>query len=193
MLSCAHSTELAAKHFDSSKELHEYQLNRQLSNISTTKADTSGFNVEEFENSLLKDVKFRATLVGRCALVDQQEAGQVIGGQLTAAPEIVQKPKNIFCYEGDDLTFQVKVSGNPIPRIYWFKNGQALSTSQRCRASYENGVVCLHIHMLMTEDAASYTLLTENQHGIAIFSINLNINIINDENFNHTQHQQIQR
>lgn len=184
---------MAAKHFDSSKQLHEYQLNRQLSNISTTKADTSGFNVEEFEIKLLKDIKFRTTLIGRCVPVDHKEANQVIGGQPTAAPEIVQKPKNIFYYEGDDLTFQVKVSGNPIPRIYWFKNGQPLSTSQRCRASYENGVVSLHIHMLMTEDAASYTLLIENEHGIAIFSINLNINIINDENFNYTQHQQIQR
>ena len=109
------------------------------------------------------------------------------------APEIVQKPNNIFSYEGDDLTFQTKVSGNPIPKIYWFKNGQPLKPTQRCHIEYKDGVAYLHIHMLLPEDAACYTLLTENNFGLAIYSIKLNINYVNDENVNINQRQEYRR
>lgn len=115
--------------------------------------------------------------------VYNRNALQVLDGP-QSAPEIVQKPRDIFAYEGDDLTFQVKVSGNPIPKIFWFKNGQPLKPTQRCRIEHENGVVNLHIHMLLNDDAACYTLLTENNYGLAIFSIKLNINYVQDENVN---------
>lgn len=134
---------------------------------------------------MLNDAQFRQSLLTafECEVYNENSKSMLDGPQ--QAPEIVQKPKNVFCYEGDDLTFQVKVSGNPIPSIYWFKNGSPLTQTQRCRINYENGVVYLHIHMLLPEDAACYTLLTENNFGISIFSINLNIH---DADISETRH-----
>ncbi len=159
------------------------------------------FVCEEFENRLLKEATFRNGLLAKFPPESSASSG---GGDDTGttnigppqAPEIVQKPKNIFCHEGDDLTFQTKVSGSPLPRVYWFKNGAPLVPSSRTRTEYRDGVVLLHIHMLLPEDAACYTLLTENAHGLAIFSIKLNINYVlstNDENVNPQLQQQMTR
>src|SRR5690606_10122744 len=112
----ARITELTARQFDSSKQFHEYQLSQRLINVS--------FNCEQFENELLKNVKFRTDLCDKFAVEEfNKDAGKCLEELPRSPPEIVQKPKDVFCYEGDDLTFQIKVSGNPVPRIYWFKNG----------------------------------------------------------------------
>lgn len=95
--------------------------------------------------------------------------------------EIVKKPKDVFCYENDDLTFQIKVSGNPLPKIYWFKNGSPLVQSDKCRVTFENNIVCLYINKLLAEDAASYTLLAENDLGAATFTINLRVHYVYED------------
>ncbi|XP_075588793.1 LOW QUALITY PROTEIN: titin-like [Dermatophagoides farinae] len=169
--------EMATRQFDSFKELHDFQLNRLTRQIDMK----SNFDCEKFENDLIKNDEFRHN---KCSLFERdehfnrlnQQSDQRRTDMVESAPEIIEKPKDIVCYENDDLVFDIRVGGNPIPKIYWFKNGQPMpQIENKCRISYDNDIVRLHISRLLNEDAGSYTILAENNHGSATFSINLNV------------------
>ena len=194
--------EMATRQFDSFKELHDFQLNRltrQIDMVSNSDSELiflfhtlslyislvtfqkSNFDCEKFENDLIKNDEFRRN---KCSLFERdehfnrlnQQSDQRRTDMVESAPEIIEKPKDIVCYENDDLVFDIRVGGNPIPKIYWFKNGQPMpQIENKCRISYDNDIVRLHISRLLNEDAGSYTILAENNHGSATFSINLNV------------------
>lgn len=165
------------------------------------------FKCEEFEAKLLNDVHFRESLMQRSNPVQSNQPRKSTndddGARDPSPPEILQKPKNIFAYEEDDLTLEVRVSGQPEPKVFWFKDGAPLQVNERVGFHYDradNGVAVVHlkIQLLMGEDAGAYTLLAVNQHGVSLFSVNLNINIVNDErnqqavgNQQHQQQQQV--
>lgn len=172
--------ELETKKFDSFKELHDYQLNRLTQ-------QQQRFDCEKFEIDLIKNDQFRREKCKQFTLderfnrlnrfADQYSSSEKEKGD--SAPEIIEKPKDIVCKENDDLIFDIRVAGNPIPKIYWFKNGQPIKQMEnKCQISYENNLVRLHLKNLLNEDAGSYTILAENKFGSATFSINLNVHYI---------------
>lgn len=172
--------ELETKKFDSFKELHDYQLNRLTQ-------QQQRFDCEKFEIDLIKNDQFRREKCKQFELderfnrlnrfADQYCSSEKEQGD--SAPEIIEKPKDIVCKENDDLIFDIRVAGNPIPKIYWFKNGEPIKQMEnKCQISYENNLVRLHLKHLLNEDAGSYTILAENKHGSATFSINLNVHYI---------------
>lgn len=170
--------DVTSKEFGSFKELHDYQLKRLTSQIEMMPS----FDCEQFENSLLNNQEFRKNQTDSFNESPYSfNQGIKLDDKPESAPEIVQKPKDIFCYEGDDLTFKVKVTGNPVPKIYWFKNGKALFPSEKCGITFDRNVACLNIEKLLAEDAASYTLLAENEFGSATFTINLRVHYIYED------------
>ncbi len=87
-----------------------------------------------------------------------------------SGPQIVEKPKNTRLLEGDEVTFQVNITGNPLPRVIWFKNGKRLLQSQRCKIGFKDNIVTLNILMVLPEDSGFYTLFAENNSGCALCS-----------------------
>ncbi|XP_067120871.1 titin [Centruroides vittatus] len=135
-----------------------------------------GFRVDTFEYRLLREVEFRESLIQ----IRPEEMEQEVYDQSKppSAPQIAQRPRNSKLLEGSDVTFQAKISGNPKPRIIWFKNGQRLLPSQRYKMSFVDNVATLNIHMALPEDAGFYTLLAENKSGRITCSAHLVIEAI---------------
>lgn len=90
-----------------------------------------------------------------------------------ASPQIQGRPRNSKLICGSDATFQVRVPGNPDPRITWFKNGRRILTSSRHILSYADGVATLTIRNCQSDDAGYYTILAENSKGRVATSVHL--------------------
>jgi hypothetical protein len=97
-----------------------------------------------------------------------------------SAPQIVDKPKNTRLLEGSEVTFQVNITGNPLPRVIWFKNGKRILQSQRCIIDFKDNIATLSILMVLPEDSGFYTLFTENKSGCALCSIYLYVDHTSD-------------
>ncbi|XP_035212215.1 LOW QUALITY PROTEIN: titin-like, partial [Stegodyphus dumicola] len=127
---------------------------------------TESFRVDTFEYRLLREVEFRESLFRRLPGEEAPEKPAALDKtQPPSAPQITARPRNSKLLEGSEATFQAKITGNPKPKITWFKNGQRIFPSQRFKMSYKDDIAILHIHMALPEDAGYYTLLAENTNG----------------------------
>lgn len=88
-------------------------------------------------------------------------------------PQVQGRPRNSKLLAGSDATFQVRVPGNPDPRIVWFRNGQRLKSSSRHVTTYQDGVATLTIRNCQPDDAGYYTMLAENSKGRVATSVHL--------------------
>lgn len=130
----------------------------------------------------MREVEFRETLISRYeeyVRVDKSE--RVIQGRPASAPQVLQKPRNSKILEGSNVTFQAKISGNPVPQVYWFKDGQPLVPSERVKITFKDNLVTLHIHMASPDDAGYYTLLLESRSGRVASSCHLVIESLSSD------------
>uniref|UniRef100_A0A7N4PFA3 non-specific serine/threonine protein kinase n=1 Tax=Sarcophilus harrisii TaxID=9305 RepID=A0A7N4PFA3_SARHA len=92
-------------------------------------------------------------------------------GQL---PQILEDLQDIKVAPGARLAkFHLKVKGYPMPRLYWFKDGQPLSTSSRIRKTDKKTVHTLEILNVTKEDAGEYSAYIRNIVGSAYSSARL--------------------
>uniref|UniRef100_T1J5H7 Ig-like domain-containing protein n=1 Tax=Strigamia maritima TaxID=126957 RepID=T1J5H7_STRMM len=134
------------------------------------------FRVDTFEYRLLREIEFRESKTRRLIYETSETETD---GEVTdesgpvCAPQILQRPRNSKLLEGTDATFQAKITGNPKPRITWFKNGVRIFSSQRYEITYKNQIATLRIRNALPEDAGYYTLLAENKIGRVVCSAQL--------------------
>uniref|UniRef100_A0A5F8GI76 Obscurin n=1 Tax=Monodelphis domestica TaxID=13616 RepID=A0A5F8GI76_MONDO len=92
-------------------------------------------------------------------------------GQL---PQILEELQDIQVAPGARLAkFHLKVKGYPMPRLYWFKDGQPLSPSSRILKTDKKTVHTLEIHNITKEDAGEYSAYIRNAAGSAYSSARL--------------------
>lgn len=132
------------------------------------------FRIEIFENRLLRDVQFREILICQYEqFVHIDKSEQLIQGKQLTAPQVLQKARNSKILEGSNATFQVKIAGNPMPTMYWFKNGQPLQLSERIKLTCQQNLITLCITSVTPDDAGYYTLFLENRAGRVASSCHL--------------------
>ncbi|GFT24212.1 obscurin [Trichonephila clavipes] len=76
-------------------------------------------------------------------------------GQLHAIDAVVGKP----------IVFEAKVTGNPQPKIEWFKNDAKLESSPHVKLSEEENKAILIIEAAKLDDAGEYKLTASNDQG----------------------------
>ncbi|KAM5307883.1 obscurin isoform 1-T1 [Glossophaga mutica] len=92
-------------------------------------------------------------------------------GQL---PQIVEELKDLQVAPGTCLAkFQLKVKGYPVPRLYWFKDGQPLAASTHIRIVDKKTLHALEILSVTVEDAGQYSAYVSNTVGAAYSSARL--------------------
>ncbi|XP_015783235.1 titin isoform X1 [Tetranychus urticae] len=134
------------------------------------------FLVDTFEYRLLREVDFRETIIRHyyeTLNINYESENEIVSGQPLSAPQVLQKPRNSKLVEGSDVTFQAQVSGNPPPKIYWFKDGRVLLPSQRVSIRFQDNLAILQITDATPEDAGYYTMLAENRNGRVASSCHL--------------------
>ncbi|XP_037503804.1 obscurin isoform X6 [Rhipicephalus sanguineus] len=96
---------------------------------------------------------------------------------VNAPPKFLQKLKDYEASETENVTFRVKISGNPKPNVCWKKDGKPLKPDgHRYQALEETeNVHCLIIDDVHKEDAAQYTVEIANEYGVETDSAALTI------------------
>ncbi|XP_062542992.1 peroxidasin [Armigeres subalbatus] len=97
-------------------------------------------------------------------------AGNAIGNvsvnatvHVNAPPQFTLAPESITTKTGARVTFECEADGNPLPHIWWKRNGQPLSETNRIYLSDDD--IELTIDHVKESDSGRYTCVAENELG----------------------------
>lgn len=78
-------------------------------------------------------------------------------------PEILEPLKNAAIREGETFTFTTQVTGNPTPKVQWFKDGKEIFENKKS----DKDVHSITIVTVSEKDAGDYTVKATNSAGTA--------------------------
>ena len=81
------------------------------------------------------------------------------------APIFTKGLKDLVIMEGNGCSLNAEVSGVPIPKITWFKDGIPVDDNTDYISKFENGVCSLAIEESMKEDSANWSVRASNKAG----------------------------
>ncbi|XP_053094487.1 obscurin isoform X5 [Pangasianodon hypophthalmus] len=86
-------------------------------------------------------------------------------------PQVVDELHDLYLSPGaPNAKMSIRVKGVPTPKVYWFKDGVALSPTDRVLLSTERGVYSLEIAEVTCEDSGEYSAYISNAAGAAYSS-----------------------
>ena len=78
----------------------------------------------------------------------------------------VLKLNGLSVQRGHKLRVKVSVTGNPLPRVTWVKDGEVMEGHERVEMTLsERGEACLEVHDVEKTDAGKYEIRVENEFG----------------------------
>ncbi|XP_072113726.1 palladin isoform X1 [Mobula birostris] len=123
------------------------------------------YKVSTFEQRLISEIEFRLER-SKVDESDDEVSHDELPPQCTA-PVFERKLKHVKLYEGTPVTFMCKVTGQPMPKVYWFKDGNQISKHsehyQICREP--DGTCSLHTKAATLDDDGNYTIMLANPVG----------------------------
>lgn len=127
---------------------------------------TQEYKVSSFEQRLISEIEFRLERSPVEESDDDVQHDEDSSGQ-GEAPAFDQKLKHYKLFEGMPVTFSCKVTGEPKPKVYWFKDGKQISKrSEHYRISREaDGTCSLHTAAASLDDDGNYTIMAGNPKG----------------------------
>ncbi|RCN33815.1 immunoglobulin I-set domain protein [Ancylostoma caninum] len=95
-------------------------------------------------------------------------SAQLVIRPKTVAPDFIQRLISEEMVEGDQLKWTVRVTGDPLPRVTWLRDGIEIPDCEEVRIIDEgNGVHSLLIVRVEIADSGQFTCLAENVAGEA--------------------------
>lgn len=148
------------------------QKTQKVAYTNGTDYSSTDFKVDTFEYRLLREVSFRESITKRYIGETDTQISTNIDKSLgpVSPPKVAQKPRNSKLQEGADAQFQVQLSGNPRPRVTWFKNGQRIVNSNKHEIITSHNQTILRVKSTQKSDSGHYTLLAENPNGCIVTS-----------------------
>ncbi|KAM3720689.1 Netrin receptor [Dirofilaria immitis] len=111
---------------------------------------------------MILKAKAQDTGVYTCRASNSQESLDASATvQVKVAPEIISEPNNIVAQETTDVEFNCEASGEPGPAISWYKNGEAIITSEY----FVIEATRLRVLGLVRNDQGVYQCIAENDAG----------------------------
>lgn len=77
----------------------------------------------------------------------------------------VQGLKNVTVTEGDSVTLECQISGQPTPVIMWFREDYQIESSIDFQISYKDGIARMLIREAFAEDSGRFTCTATNEAG----------------------------
>ncbi|KAM4708489.1 palladin isoform 2-T2 [Discoglossus pictus] len=129
-------------------------------------ANTQEYKVSSFEQRLISEIEYRLERSPVEESDEEVEHGDEPVDNSTP-PQFETKLKHFKIFEGMPATFTCKVTGNPKPKIYWFKDGKQISKrSEHYRIQREpDGTCSLHTTTSALDDDGNYTIMAANPQG----------------------------
>lgn len=86
-------------------------------------------------------------------------------------PEILEPLKNAVIREGETITFTTQVTGNPTPKVQWFKNSEELTANKKA----DKDIHSFTIVTTTEKDSGEYTIKATNSAGTAFSGCTLTV------------------
>ncbi|XP_029428662.1 palladin isoform X2 [Rhinatrema bivittatum] len=127
---------------------------------------TQEYKVSSFEQRLISEIEYR---LERSPVEESDDEVQHLDKATDSgvAPQFQMKLKHYKIFEGMPVTFTCKVTGDPKPKIYWFKDGKQISVrSDHYKIQREpDGTCSLHTTASALDDDGNYTIMAANPQG----------------------------
>nr|XP_026247772.1 titin isoform X23 [Urocitellus parryii] len=132
------------------------------------------FHISSFEERLIKEIEYRIikTTLEELLEEDGEEKMAVDISESEAIESGFElRIKNYRILEGMGVTFHCKMSGYPLPKIAWYKDGKRIKHGERYQMDFlQDGRASLRIPVVLPEDEGIYTAFASNIKGNAICS-----------------------
>ncbi|XP_060033624.1 titin isoform X1 [Erinaceus europaeus] len=132
------------------------------------------FHISSFEERLIKEIEYRIikTTLEELLEEDGEERMSVDISESEAVEAGFDiRIKNYRILEGMGATFHCKMSGYPLPKIAWYKDGKRIKRGERYQMEFlQDGRASLRIPVVLPEDEGIYTAFASNIKGNAICS-----------------------
>lgn len=80
----------------------------------------------------------------------------------SSPPQFTVGLKSLNIGDGERLTLQCQVAGDPEPQVTWFKDGKKLESNDFVDLKYKYGLATLKIEEVYPEDAGEYKCIAKN-------------------------------
>ncbi|KAK5889758.1 hypothetical protein CesoFtcFv8_013346 [Champsocephalus esox] len=101
-------------------------------------------------------------------------------GGAVVPPTLVSGLKNTNVTEGESVTLECQISGNPAPSIMWFREDYKIESSIDFHISYESTVAQLVIREAFAEDSGRFTCTATSEAGTVNSSCYLLVQVSED-------------
>lgn len=91
---------------------------------------------------------------------------KIIDPEVAKPPEIVKPLNNVSCIQNHNAEFTCKITGQPKPKITWYKGARELTTGSRYHIYSDGDLHHLAIHDVFGEDADEYMCRAMNKGGV---------------------------
>ncbi|NWS69843.1 TITIN protein, partial [Crotophaga sulcirostris] len=134
------------------------------------------YHISSFEERLIKEIELRIIKTTLDELLEEDGEEMMVDISESEAIEagFDLRLKNYRTFEGTGVTFHCKMTGYPLPKIAWYKDGKRIRHGERYRMEVlQDGSASLRLPVVLPEDEGIYTAFASNMKGNAICSAKL--------------------
>ncbi|XP_077175698.1 titin isoform X6 [Paroedura picta] len=134
------------------------------------------FHISSFEERLIKEIEYRIikTTLEELLEEDGEEMVVDVSESETTEAGFEMRLKNYRIFEGSGVTFHCKMTGYPLPKIAWYKDGKRIRHGDHYHMEVlQDGRASLRLPVVLPEDEGIYTVFASNIKGNAICSAKL--------------------
>ncbi|XP_072575831.1 palladin isoform X1 [Vulpes vulpes] len=148
------------------EETANQEIESPHASVGSTLDGQKEYKVSSCEQRLISEIEYRLERSPVDESGDDIQFGDV-PVENAVAPFFEMKLKHYKIFEGMPVTFTCRVTGNPKPKIYWFKDGKQISPKNDHYTIQRDldGTCSLHTTASTLDDDGNYTIMAANPQG----------------------------
>ncbi|XP_060040235.1 palladin isoform X5 [Erinaceus europaeus] len=148
------------------EEIANQEIGSPHASVGSPQDGQKEYKVSSCEQRLISEIEYRLERSPVDESGDEVQYGDM-PVENGVAPFFEVKLKHFKIFEGMPVTFTCRVTGNPKPKIYWFKDGKQISPKNDHYTIQRDldGTCSLHTTASTLDDDGNYTVMAANPQG----------------------------